>query len=77
MAFCLTAPSHYLTNADLPSSEFCGIHITRILQEAFNISIHEMILKITLYELLSHLPEVNELSQLYYRMSNDEQSKVV
>ena len=30
MAFCLKAPSHYLTNVDSPLVRFCGIHLRAI-----------------------------------------------
>ena len=40
--------------------EFCGIHQT-ILQEAHEILIHDMSLRITIRKLLPYLPRVNEL----------------
>ena len=40
--------------------EFCGIHLTTILQAAHEISVHG-ILKITILKLRPHLPGVNEL----------------
>ena len=47
--------------------EFSGIHLTRIFQEAFKISIHEMILKTKLSEWLPHLPGANELISTSYK----------
>ena len=42
--------------------EFCGIHLTTILQAAHEISVHGMSLKIIILKLWPHLPEANELT---------------
>ena len=41
--------------------EFCGIHLTTILQEAHAISVHDIIFKIMILKLRPHLPEASEL----------------
>ena len=42
--------------------EFCNIHLT-ILQEAHEISIHHLSLRIIIRNLLPHLPGANELKE--------------
>ena len=49
------------TNVDLSSMEFCGIHLTTILQAAHEISVHGMSLKIKILKLWPHLAGANEL----------------
>ena len=53
------------TNVDLSSMEFCGIHLTTILQAAHEISVHGMSLKIMILKLQPHLPGANELIDEY------------
>ena len=47
MAWCLTAPGHYLNHADLSSKVFCGIHIRAIWQVLVNL-IHNVFRDYTL-----------------------------
>ena len=49
------------TNVDLPSVEFCVIHLTTILLAALKASIHEMSSKIIFSKWQLHPPGVNEL----------------
>ena len=41
--------------------ELCGIHLTAILQEVHELSVHDMSLKIIILKLQPHLPGANEL----------------
>ena len=60
MACCLTTPSHYPNQCWLLINELCSIHLTIILHDVLKISFNKMSLKITLLQLLSHLPGIND-----------------
>ena len=49
------------TNVHLSSIQFCGMYLRSISQEVFKNSIHIMNEKITLWNVLPHLPGSNEL----------------
>ena len=62
MAWCLTAPSHYLKLCWLSSMGLCGTQPRLITQEVLKISICKFSLKNTIVKLLPHLSEANELN---------------
>ena len=62
MACCLMAPSRYLNQCWLKSSNaFHGIHLRAISQEVHEILFHKLSLKITLLKLQLHIPGVDGL----------------
>ena len=61
VACCLTAPSHYLTNANLSSARSFGFQVRAIPQEMPQSSITEICLKITCLKFHSNFPVTNEL----------------
>ena len=65
MAWCLTAPSHYLNQCWLVSSERSkDIHLRRISQEISQASTTKVNLKITWIKIHSNLPGANELTNI-------------
>ena len=50
--------------------EFCGIHLTTILQAAHVISVQDISLKIIILKLWPHLPGANELKKMYRVVEN-------
>ena len=65
MAWCLTPPSHYLNQCQLPSMSSCGIHLRSIWREMLQLQINKMCLKTWHLKLYIHLPEdqwVNKMS---------------
>ena len=64
MAYCLMAPTHYLSQRLLIINEVSWHSPMAISQEMLNISILDISLKITILKLLPHLPWANELSSI-------------
>ena len=62
MACCLTAPSHYLNQCDLPSVRSSCIHLSAILPEIPEPSVTVISLKITYLKFCSNLLGANELT---------------
>ena len=63
MAWCLTAPSHYLIQCWLTVMSFFGIHLRTIPQAMYEISLLAMSFKIIRLQL--HLPGSNDLTVIY------------
>ena len=69
MAWCLTAPSHYLNQIDLSSVRSSGIHLSAILQGIPQPPVTKIRLNNTYVTFCSNLPGANELSSKSYIIS--------